>query len=115
MTTKSLSTHALELSRELLDDIELDRLEPEKLLYKCSRLARLAGSEEIQAWLGFEMHGYSNEPLSIKYMTLTARWTNYEKQEGYWGPFALQLDNLKTANAKLANLKLPNISGDWAL
>jgi hypothetical protein len=49
MTTKSLSTHALELSRELLDDIELDRLEPEKLLYKCSRLARLAGSEDISA------------------------------------------------------------------
>jgi AbiTii len=115
MTTKSLSAHTLELSRELLDDIELDRLEPDKLLYKCSRLARLAGSEEVQAWLRFEMQGYvSSDPLAIKYMTVTGRWTDYEKRLGYWGPFAQQIEILKGANAKLGALRLPDISGDWA-
>jgi AbiTii len=116
MTTKSLSAHTLELSRELLDDIELDRLEPDKLLYKCSRLGRLAGSDEIQKWLGFEMHGYvDDDPISIKYMTVTGRRIDYEKRTGYWGPFSQQIDNLKAANARLTSLSLPSVSGEWAL
>lgn len=65
MATQSKSEHALELSKELLDDIELSRLEAEKLILKASRLARLAGSEEIRAWLKLEMTGYfDNDPIS---------------------------------------------------
>jgi hypothetical protein len=64
---KSQSEHILELSRELLDDIELGRLEAEKLLLKCSRLARLVGSDEIQAWIELEMRGYNFvDRVSIK-------------------------------------------------
>ena len=74
---KSRSEHILELSRELLDDIELNRLSAEALLLKASRLARWVGSEEIKYWIGLELKGYngSNE-VSLKYMGKTGRWTN---------------------------------------
>jgi hypothetical protein len=113
---KSQSEHILELSRELLDDIELDRLPAEKLLLKSSRLARLAGSDEIQAWIRLEMRGYNDsDPVSIKYMGQTGRWTDYEKKKGYWGPLAQQEASIQALNAELSALRLPDVSGDWAL
>ncbi len=87
MVAKNQSQHILELSRDLLDDIELDRLPADKLLLKASRLARLVGREEILNWIALEMGGYNaTDPISIKYMTLTSRWTNFSKKEGYFGP-----------------------------
>ncbi len=78
MGNESRSEHILALARELLDDIELSRLEADKLLLKCARLARLTKSETIQEWIGFEMLGYnSNDPISVEYMTHTGRWINY--------------------------------------
>ena len=115
MSIKSQSQHILELSRQLLDDLELGRLEADKLLLKCSRLARLAGSEEAQEWIDFEMQGYnSTDPVSIKFMTLTGRWTNRKKNLGYWGPLAQLEATIAAENAKLTSLRLPDISGDKA-
>jgi hypothetical protein len=75
MNSKSQSEHVLDLCRELLDDIELSRLGADKLLLKCSRLARLVGSDEVQKWIGYEMGGYyDTEPLSLLYVTKTLRW-----------------------------------------
>ena len=72
MPTTSEAAYILELSTELLDDIELDRLPPDKLILKANRLARLAGSEEVRQWLSFEMRGYNGtDPVSMKYMSLT--------------------------------------------
>lgn len=80
MQEQSTSEHILELATELLDDIELSRLNAESLLLKASRLARLVGSDEIRQWLGYEMSGYpSTEPLSVKYIGYTGRWINHEK------------------------------------
>ncbi|MET4173876.1 hypothetical protein ABIB99_004976 [Bradyrhizobium sp. LA6.1] len=115
MAGKSQSEHILELSRELLDDIELGRLEATKLLLKCSRLARLAGSEEVLKWIGFEMSGYNgSDPISLLYMTKTGRWINYEKKQGYWGPFAQQEASIAALTAKLSSMNLPNISSEYA-
>lgn len=112
---KSQSEHVLELSRELLDDIELSRLPAEQLLLKCSRLARLAGSDENKAWIQLEMRGYNNSsPISLKYMGLTGRWTDYEKKEGHWGPLAQQEALIQALNAELSALRLPNVAGDTA-
>ena len=80
MSEQSRSEHILELSKELLDDIELSRTNVENLILKASRLARLVGSEEIRQWLKFEMGGYnSSDELSLKYMGLTGRWIDKEK------------------------------------
>ena len=113
-TSMSESQHILSLSKELLDDIELSRLTTDKLLLKCSRLARLAGSDEIQTWISFEMQGYSSsDQLSLRYMAITGRWIDREKSLGYWGPLAQQQASIDALQLKLKALVLPSISGDF--
>jgi hypothetical protein len=89
MATQSRSEHILELARELLDDIELGRTTAEGLILKASRLARWVGSDETRYWLTLEMGGYnSSDPVSLKYMGITGRWIDREKNRGYWGPLS---------------------------
>src|SRR5690349_17173531 len=115
MTEQSRSEHILALAKELLDDIELSRLGPENLLLKASRLARWVGSEEIRYWVKLEMEGYnSSNPISLKYMSLTGRWTDKEKNKGYWGPLAQQEAAIAAEKAKLASMRTPDVSADYA-
>jgi hypothetical protein len=115
MPDQSKSEHILELAKELLDDIELSRTNAESLVLKTSRLARWVGSDEIRYWLKLEMGGYngSNE-ISLKYMGVTGRWIDRDKQTGYWGPLAQQEAAIDAEKAKLASLRTPDSSGDWA-
>ncbi|MFG0322985.1 hypothetical protein ACF8EF_11745 [Pseudomonas sp. zjy_15] len=112
----SRSEHILNLAKELLDDIELSRVNCESLLLKSSRLARWVGSEEIKAWIGYEMHGFNTtDPTSLKYMGITGRWIDYKERKGYWGPLAQQETIIQTQQMKLKNLQTPDTSGDWGL
>ena len=112
---QSRSEHILELAKELLDDVELSRLSAESLLLKASRLARWVGSDEIKQWIKFEMQGYnSSDPVSLKYMGLTGRWIDQEKDSGYWGPLAQQEAKISAQNIKLKSMATPDTSGDWA-
>jgi AbiTii len=113
MSPQSESEHILELSRELLDDIELGRLEADKLLLKCSRLARLAGSEEVKFWIKHEMEGYNvTDKFSLLYMGKTGRWTNYKEKKGYWHSLAMIESAIGTQKARLMGSKLGNVSAD---
>jgi hypothetical protein len=115
LSEQSRSEHILELSKELLDDIELSRTNVENLILKASRLARWVGSEEVRQWLKFEMGGYnSSDELSLKYMGLTGRWIDKEKNTGYWGPLAQQEAAIDAQKAKLAGMRTPDSSGEWA-
>ena len=115
MANQTRSEHVLELARELLDDIELSRTSPESLILKASRLARWVGSDEIRYWLKLEMGGYNNSnPISIKYMGITGRWTDREKSLGYWGPLAVQEAQIVAEKAKLASMRTPDSSSDYA-
>ena len=115
MANQSRSEHILELARELLDDIELSRTSAESLVLKASRLARWVGSDEIRYWLKLEMGGYnSSNETSLKYMSITGRWINREKNWGYWGPLAQQEAAIAAEQAKLAALRTPDSSGEWA-
>ena len=115
MTEESRSTHITELAKELLDDIELNRMSAEHLLLKATRLARWMGSEETQKWLSLEMIGYnSSDPISLKYMSLTGRWIDREKGIGYWGPLAQQEAGIAAEKAKLASMRTPDAGGEWA-
>lgn len=115
MPTQSPSDHTLELAVELLDDIELSRTAPDALILKASRLARWVGSDEIRAWLKFEMTGYSStDPISLTYMGLTGRWTDYEQQLGYWGPLAQLVAQIGAEQSKLASMRTPDSSSDYA-
>lgn len=114
MSSQSRSNHILELAKELLDDIELGRVDAEHLILKASRLARWVGSDEVRHWLKLELKGYnSSEPVSLKYMTLTGRWTDKEKGLGLWGPLALQEATILAEKAKLAMLRIPDSSSDY--
>ncbi|HCI9655804.1 hypothetical protein [Enterobacter hormaechei] len=106
------SEHELELAKELLDDIELSRLNAEALFLKAARLARLCGTEEFKKWIGFEIRGYvSNEDTSLKFMTKTGRWTNREEKKGYWAPIAQIEAIINSQTLKLNSLGTPNVSG----
>lgn len=110
---ESESDHILSLSRELLDDIELQRLNADKLLLKCSRLARLAGSDEVKAWIKYEMEGYnSSERISLKYMAKTGRWTDFAEKKGYYGPFAQYESSIEVQKRRLEINGLTSLSGD---
>ncbi|WP_410498748.1 hypothetical protein [Chitinibacter sp. S2-10] len=115
MSNQSRSEHILELARELLDDIELSRTSAESLVLKASRLARWVGSEEVRYWLKLEMGGYnSTNETSRKYMSITGRWIDKDKDIGYWGPLAQQEASIAAEKAKLASLRTPDSSGEWA-
>lgn len=115
MTEESRSKHIAELAKELLDDIELNRMSAEHLLLKATRLARWMGSEETQQWLRLEMIGYnSTDEISVKYMSLTGRWVDRAKGTGYWGPLAQQEAAIGAEKAKLASMRTPDAGGEWA-
>jgi len=115
MTEESRSKHIAELAKELLDDIELDRMGAEHLLLKATRLARWMGSAETQQWLRLEMIGYNNsDDISLKYMSLTGRWIDREKGSGYWGPLAQQEAGIMAEKVKLASMRTPDTGGEWA-
>ena len=111
----SPSEEIVALAKETLDDAELLRTTAEALVFKASRLARLVGDDERTAWLHFERFGYSMEdPTSLKYMTWTVRWTNYEKKEGYWGSAAQQEAEIEALEARLDVTKRFTPTGDWS-
>ena len=107
----SLPAHRLALARELLDDIELGRLQPESLLLKASRLARIMEETEVQTWLHLELKGYHGplDELAMKYARLTGRLTDEKTCFGYWEPFAGLLGVISTAKLELQSLKVPDV------
>lgn len=111
----SKSEYIIELSRDLIDDIELSRLGAQALLLKTSRLARYADDEEIREWLRFEMQSFDHSAISLKYMTKTGRWTDREKEEGYWWPLAKIEATLEAQKQKLSLMRIPDTSGDRAV
>ena len=48
------------LAREILDDVEMDRMSATRAVLKATRLARLTAATSIQEWLWFERYGYSH-------------------------------------------------------
>lgn len=61
------------------------------------------------------MGGYnSSNEISRKYMTITGRWTDIDKDLGYWGPLAQQEASIAAEKAKLSALRTPDSSGEWA-
>jgi AbiTii len=108
--TKSASDHTLALAQELLDDIELSRLSAENLLLKATRLARLVKDDEIRTWLHYELTGFvTDDPISLRYMTETGRWTDFEKKVGYWKSLP-ELDyRIAACRLQIQQLRVPDI------
>jgi hypothetical protein len=92
----------------------LSRIEVEALLLKTSRLARWVGSEEIKTFIDFEMKGYDNKnSLFSKFITISGRIVDADKQRGYIIPLAQIEAMINTEVIKLKTLPAPDTSGDW--
>lgn len=103
------SEHIISLAKEIIDDIELSRLDAQSILLKSTRLTRYVDNEEIRKWLRFEMQGYSSkDEVSLKYMSKTRRWINKEKDEGYWVPLSQIVALKESSDIKLKGLSIPN-------
>ena len=110
---ESQSQHVAALAQELLDDIELGRMNGQALILKAARLARLTGTEEIKEWLSYELSGYTDKPVALKYMSKTGRWTDFKEKKGYWGSFADQVTTIESWTAELKTIRVPDVSGDY--
>ncbi len=113
---ESKSEHVLKLSSEIIDDIELSRLDAQSILLKTTRLARYIDNSEIREWLKLEMQGYnSRSEISLKYMSKTGRWTDKKEKKGYWIPLSQIEATIEIETEKLKQFQIPNLSGDMAL
>lgn len=111
----SKTEHTISLAKEIIDDIELSRLDCQAVLLKATRLARYVDDENIRKWLRHEMQGYnSKEDISLSYMSRTGRWTDKEKVEGYWIPLAQVVASSEAQKQKLVLIRIPDTSGDRA-
>jgi hypothetical protein len=79
---------ALVLARDLLDDIELNRITPMDVARKTARLARLLDDAEAMRWLRYEVSGYPPGSLDSEATAAAYRSnrlaTLYEDQATYW-------------------------------
>ena len=105
-----------ELTKELLTDIELDRISGEKLLLKAKRLLRFRPDKDknIEKWLNLELKGYNRSSFDKKYMTKTGRWENKEKKNAYRGPLAQIEAQIEAQKIKLKCFRTPDLSCDQA-
>jgi AbiTii len=108
--SKSASEHKLALAQELLDDIELSRISAENLLLKATRLARLVKDDETREWLRRELMGFlSNDPISSKYITLTKRWTDYAKGQGYLYSLPAIDSRIVACKLQIQQMRVPDV------
>src|SRR4029434_5655764 len=106
---ENLSEVQLQLSRELVDDLELSRLGPEQLLLKALRLARLVQDSAAQVWLRFELRGYPNTTESRPWMRFFGRLTDEATNVGYWIPLAGVAGTAAAMQAQIQTLRIPNV------
>ena len=109
MPEQPITKHKLELARELLDDIELSRLSPEQILLKAMRLARLCDDTDVRTWLNYELLGYPNTEVGRKFMALMGRWTDKEKNLGYWIPLASIDGTIAAIKIQIQQLQIPDV------
>ena len=65
MKIKNKSTEALNLSSEILKNIELSEISLEKICLKCIRLARLCGDSDYETAFELEVSGYGDFPNGL--------------------------------------------------
>jgi hypothetical protein len=112
--TIAADDEAFVLARELLEELEYDRLTAGQAVMKTVRLARLLGDSTQTTWLNYESSGYPNDPKADPFITATYRWVDVEKRQAYWSG-AAQIDALAGAvEQQLTGLRVPDVSGELA-
>lgn len=113
---ESKSEHIQSLALEMMDDIELSRLNAQSILLKATRLARYVDNKEIRQFLKYEMQGYSNtDPTSLAYISKTGRWVDKAKVTGYWFPLSQVEARILIESEKLKQITIPNSGSEKML
>lgn len=111
-TSTSRQQEALSLAEELLGDIELNRLREHQILLKALRLARLTRNDNLQEWLGYELHGY---PSAKESLAIAIGRRVYGDGGGTLLGQLSALTSLRDAEAsRLQALSGFSVSGEWA-
>lgn len=103
-----------QLSKELLDDIELSRISGEQLLLKMKRLVRLTADTQTSQWIDYELRGYKSTDYGKQLMSKTGRWIDKDKNTGYWSSLCQIEAHIESNKIKLSCLRTPDLSGDKA-
>jgi hypothetical protein len=83
----STTAQAIQLSKEILDDIEINNLPISQILFKTTRLARILHDTDAQLWLYFLQNGYPIEFDSkqlgkyAKYYSFTFTFSDVNNQQ----------------------------------
>lgn len=113
---ESKSEHIQTLALQIMDDIEISRLDAQSILLKATRLARYVDNSEIRQFLKYEMQGYnSTNPISLLYMTKTGRWIDKKKGTGYWYPLSQVESKIEIEKEKIKQINIPNSGSDYML
>lgn len=102
--------HAKQLAEELLEDIELQKMDLPSLILKTQRLSRLVDNQNIREWLNYEISGYPNTDTGQYFMTITGRWINRSINTGFWAPIAQIEGMIDGCRRELDALRIPDIS-----
>lgn len=70
---------AIRVAEELLADIELERLNASEIVLKGSRVARLAGHDDLRTFLGYERNGYPTNGSARPWIGRAGRWAENNK------------------------------------
>jgi hypothetical protein len=112
----SKNQQILALAYDLFEDAEMSRTSVDAMVLKATRLARLAEDDEALKWLYHERVGYiSTDPICIKYLDLTTRWIDVEKEQAYFAGIAIHEASAEATKEQLEVLKKFVPSGDYAL
>lgn len=106
--------YIIELSKSLVDAIELSNVPNETLLFRAVRLARICNRSELLEWLSYEQNGYNSyEQKSLEYLSKTGRWIDKEKNEAFWGSFITISTRIPLAEKKLEISKIESLEGNF--
>ena len=108
LTTTAPREARLSLARELLDDIEGDRLGTRAMLMKASRLADLVGDQKSKRWLAWELGGYDTPaglaPLAVDLGAKIAAMQRTGRSRSAQ-PYAIKIeDSLPAIEGKIPSL-----------
>ena len=114
--SRSKSVAIRQLARELLDDMELGRINIEQTVLKALRLARLSDATEQQSWLVLELTGYEvDNEFSMKYLGWTGRWTDQARRQAFREPLAQLEARLRSWELQLQTLRIPDVNASISL
>lgn len=112
MPEQDLEQHGLQLAQQLLEEIELSTTPISQQVKKATRLARIVGDHEATQWLTFELGGVPNTEAGRAHMTRTERWSDEEKDLGFWGPVADAEGMIEARRRQLEASKVDSFSGE---